>query len=383
MTKPRGLRLPWPALAVFAIIAVTIIVSSRGGSGTASRGPAISLNVDPGTSIYGQAPNFTLTDQFGGKVSLASYRGRVVILAFNDSECTTVCPLTTTAMVDAKRMLGPAAAGVALLGVDANPDATSIKDVRAYSEVHDMVHSWRFLTGSDAQLQRVWRAYHIEVAVNHGQIDHTPALFVIDPAGRLAKVFLTSMSYSSVQQQAQLLAKETAGLLPGHPAVNSRLSYAAIPSIGPTMRTSLPRSGGGSIRLGPGIGPHLYLWFATWDQEVTNLAGQLRALDGYPSSHVPPLAAVDEASVEASPSALPRFLAGLGRPLHYSVAIDSSGRVADGYGVQDEPWLVLVSGSGRVLWSDDVSTNGWPSVSALVQQVRTALAHPAVPAVRP
>ena len=29
-------------------------------------------------------------------VSLHSFRGRMVILAFNDSECTTVCPLTTS-----------------------------------------------------------------------------------------------------------------------------------------------------------------------------------------------------------------------------------------------------------------------------------------------
>jgi hypothetical protein len=40
----------------------------------------------------------------------------VVILAFNDSECTTICPLTTTAMVDARTMLGSAADEVQLLG---------------------------------------------------------------------------------------------------------------------------------------------------------------------------------------------------------------------------------------------------------------------------
>jgi protein SCO1/2 len=97
-------------------------------------------------------------------VSLHSYRGKVVILAFSDSECTTVCPLTTTTMVDAKRMLGAKAKNVALLGVDANPNATSIKAVRAYSEVHGMVHRWRFLTGPLPELRRVWHEYHILVA---------------------------------------------------------------------------------------------------------------------------------------------------------------------------------------------------------------------------
>jgi cytochrome oxidase Cu insertion factor (SCO1/SenC/PrrC family)/thiol-disulfide isomerase/thioredoxin len=376
------MKLLWPALAAIAILVVTIVVSSRGGSGSGSHGTAISLNVDPGTPIVGRAPNFTLTDQFGAKVSMASYRGRVVILAFNDSECTTICPLTTTAMVDAKRMLGPAGSDVALLGIDANPNAIAIKDVREYSEVHDMVRSWKFLTGSLTQLKRVWSAYHIEVAVTRGQIDHTPALFVIDRSGRLAKVYLTSMSYSSIQQQAQLLAQETAGLLPRHPRIDSRLSYTAVPSIAPTQRTTLPRSGGGTLMLGPGAGPHLYLWFATWDREVTNLAAQLQALNAYAStarSQMPQLTAVDEASVEPSPSALPSFLGSLKQALRYPVAIDTTGRVADGYGVQDEPWLVLVSGSGKVVWYDDVSTNGWSTVPALVHQIQAALSRPAVP----
>ena len=42
-------------------------------------------------------PSFTLTDQFGKRVSLRSLRGKVVVLSFNDPECTTICPLTTTA----------------------------------------------------------------------------------------------------------------------------------------------------------------------------------------------------------------------------------------------------------------------------------------------
>jgi cytochrome c biogenesis protein CcmG/thiol:disulfide interchange protein DsbE len=41
--------------------------------------------------------------------------------------------------------------------------------------------------------------------------------------------------------------------------------------------------------------------------------------------------------------------------------------------VQDEPWFVLVSPSGRVLWYYDVSTQGWLDRSALERQVRAAL----------
>jgi cytochrome oxidase Cu insertion factor (SCO1/SenC/PrrC family)/thiol-disulfide isomerase/thioredoxin len=362
------------ALAVVVVAGVLLTApKSRPVADTLSSNPYL----DPGTPLSARAPDFTLTDESGKPVSLHSFRGKVVILAFNDSECTTICPLTTTAMVDARAMLGPAASRVQLLGIDANPTATSIADVRAYSERHGMVHQWRFLTGSLSELKQVWKAYKIDVAIEQGQIDHTPALFVIGPDGRLRKLYLTQQSYAAVPQLGQLLAEETSRLLPGHPAVNSRLSYAEVPGVAPSASTAIPGSGGENVALGPGKAAHLYLFFATWDQQVTNLARQLDALNAYQAdarrAGLPPLTAVDEATVEPSPRTLATFLDGLPHRLSYSVGIDRSGRVADGYGVQDEPWFVLVSPSGRVLWYYDVSTQGWLDRSALERQVRAAL----------
>jgi thiol-disulfide isomerase/thioredoxin len=275
--------------------------------------------------------------------------------------------------------LGPAASQVALLGVDANPQATRISDVRDYSIAHGLMNKWHFLTASPARLKRIWKAYGIAAEVEHGQIDHTPALFAIDPNGRLREVYLTQMSYATVDQAGQLLAHEASRLLPNHPSVKAGLSYKPIPGIRPSTPVALPRSGGGKVSLGPGPSPRLYLFFASWDSEVMNLAAQLQRLDTYQRSasrqKLPALTAVDEASVEPSAAALPHFLRTVRKPLAYPIAIDRSGRVADGYGVQDEPWLVLVSPSGHVLWYSDVSVNGWPSLRSLKSRIRAALSH--------
>jgi len=366
------------ATVALAVIVVSGVTLTSGGAQPAATALDSNPYLDPGTHVSGLAPDFTLTDQFDRPVSLSSFRGKVVILAFNDSECTTICPLTTTAMVEARELLGRAASRVQLLGVDANPTATAVADVRAYSEAHGMVHQWHFLTGSPAELKQVWKAYKIEVAIEQGQIDHTPALFVIDPRGRLARLYLTQQSYAAVGQLGQLLADEASRLLPDHPRVRSSLSYAEIPAVAPSVSTLVPESGGERIALGPGRAPRLYLFFATWDQEVTNLGAALDALDQYQSSaardRLPALTAVDEATVEPSAGALPSFLKRLSHRLTYPVAIDRSGRVADGYGVQDEPWLVLVSPTGRILWYYDVSTSGWLSRAALEKQVGDALA---------
>jgi cytochrome c biogenesis protein CcmG/thiol:disulfide interchange protein DsbE len=126
--------------------------------------------------------------------------------------------------------------------------------------------------------------------------------------------------------------------------------------------------------MGQSASPRLYLFFATWDAEVfPDLARQLRSLNSYRGAA--PLTLVDEGSVEPSASALPRFLRGLG--LKYPVAIDPSGRIADGYEVQDQPWFVLTSRSGKFLWYYDVSTAGWLSPATLASRVRAAFAHAA------
>jgi cytochrome oxidase Cu insertion factor (SCO1/SenC/PrrC family) len=354
-----------------------VLIAADWHAASGSSDSIASHAVDPGIPISGSAPDFTLTDQFGRRVSLDAFRGRVTILAFIDPVCTTICPLTTAAMTAAKAMLGPAAARVQLLGVAANPTVTAVKSVRAYSEAHAMMQQWRFLTAPLPRLKRVWAAYGIKAQLVHGQVDHTAALYVIDARGRLSRLYPSSLTFSGVTQLAHELALSAAALLPGHPRVRP-LADVSVQPIGPTTASSLPREGGGTIRVGPGAA-RLYLFWGTWTSEVTNLASQLETLGRYQQTatreHLPSLVAVDVASVEPSPRALPRFLSRLPHPLSYPVAIDRSGRVADGYRVLDQPWLELISARGRFLWYDDVSVTGWPTTASLVRDVRAALAH--------
>jgi hypothetical protein len=77
---------------------------------------------------------------------------------------------------------------------------------------------------------------------------------------------------------------------------------------------------------------------------------------------------VDEGTTEPSPGAVAAYVKGLGAPLAYPVAMDSTGRLADGYGVQDQPWFVLVSAGGKIVWKHD----GWLSVPDLEAAARKA-----------
>jgi cytochrome oxidase Cu insertion factor (SCO1/SenC/PrrC family)/thiol-disulfide isomerase/thioredoxin len=381
-TGATALRRVLPGFgALAAVLLVGVVVVSRttsSSSGSANQELASNPRLDPGTDLPGTpAPEFTLYSQDGQPVSLRSFRGKVVILAFNDAECTTICPLTTSAMLAAKRMLGAAAANVQLLGVDADPKATSLEDLASYTQLHGLSGQWVYLTGSLAALKQVWKEYGIEADITRGLISHTPALYLIDAEGRLRKVYLTYQSYAAIGQFGQLLAADAARWLPGHPRVDSSLPYAEIKGISPTVRVTVPRAGGGSVPLGPAAAPRLYLFFATWDREVTGLAGELDTLNRYQSdalfAGLPSLTAIDEGSVEPSAGALPAFLWALPRPLSYPVGIDRSGRVADGYGVTGQPYFVLTSASGQILWYSAIYAPNWPTVKGLQSAVRDAL----------
>ena len=366
-------------IVLCAAVLVAVLAGHSGGqpSGQAA-GQALdnaankNPDVDPGTSLPGPvAPGFTLTDQSGTPVSLRQFRGQVVVLSFVDSRCTTVCPLTTVSMTEAVSMLGPAAARhIQLLGIDANPDATTVADVRAYTVAHQMTRSWDFLTGSPAQLAGVWRAYHVYVAASHGNIDHEPAVYLIDAQGRERTLYLTQMAYASVAQQAELMASGLSRLLPGHPALHHAVPMTLARSIKPTAPASLAVIGGargtGHVTLGPGH-PHLVVFLASWDQEISDLPAELRVLAGYQRAAVrhgwPTVVAVDETPTETSPADLARVLAsGGGAALGYPVVADT-GRLADGYGVQDLPWIELISASGQIRYRHD----GWLPAATLAR----------------
>ncbi len=337
---------------------------------------ATAANVDPGTSLHGRkAPNFTLTDQFGRRFSLSQYRGKVVVLAFQDSQCTTICPLTSEEMVMAKKMLGTKAASeVQLLAVDANPTATSVKDVKAYSKDHGTMHSVLFGTASRAQLAKIWRAYDVYVAVVKGAIDHTPGVYIINAQGQEQKLFLTQMAYAGMGQQAEVFAQEIARNLP-HPTKKSKavLHQALVQEsqVHQIAKVSLP-SATGTRRIPLADGkPHLVVFLASWLNQLSNVPHEMQALQTYQhyaKTHgLPTVIAVDEAPTEPSPKAFDQVLKAAG-PLNYPVALDKTGAVADQMGVQDLSWYALVNGQGKVIWAYDGSSH-WLPIGSLESQV--------------
>jgi protein SCO1 len=134
-----------------------------------------------------KAPGFTLTDQSGQPVSLASLHGRTVVLTFMDSHCTDICPIISHEFVVAHQQLGAAASSVAFVGINVNPFHLAQSDVASFTNEQGLneIPEWHFLTGSVAQLQDAWKKYGVAVQAPNPNVDvvHSDDLYFIDSTG--------------------------------------------------------------------------------------------------------------------------------------------------------------------------------------------------------
>jgi len=135
-----------------------------------------------------KAPAFTLTDQEGRRLSLASFKGRAVVLEFMDPHCTDICPLVSQEFIDAYHDLGGTAGRVVFVAVNVNPYHLRVADMAAYSNEHQLgtIPSWHFLTGALPSLRSVWHDYDVAVQApsRNADVIHSSVVYFIDARGR-------------------------------------------------------------------------------------------------------------------------------------------------------------------------------------------------------
>jgi cytochrome oxidase Cu insertion factor (SCO1/SenC/PrrC family) len=136
-----------------------------------------------------RAPAFSLTGQHGQAVTLASLRGKVVLLTFLDPVCTSDCPLIAQEFRQAGQLLSADSRRVELVAVVANPVDYQLGYTRAFDRQEHLtgVPNWLYLTGTLPRLRQVWRNYGIaaQVAPAGSMIVHNDVAYVIDQTGHI------------------------------------------------------------------------------------------------------------------------------------------------------------------------------------------------------
>lgn len=169
----------WIAIA-FVIVLATLIYRGQSPS-------AVVPNEYQGTTLDGPASDFRLVDQNDKRIALSDFRGQVVVLTFMDSQCQESCPLTASHLRTTYQTLG-ADTAITFIGINVNVHANRVGDVMAISRKWRLneVPTWHFLTGSKAELESVWKAYHVAVYTSPGggELIHTPGVYLIDQKGQ-------------------------------------------------------------------------------------------------------------------------------------------------------------------------------------------------------
>jgi cytochrome oxidase Cu insertion factor (SCO1/SenC/PrrC family) len=203
-------RRMWITLSVVAVLligvnayAAYVLIGQHNADAVANLRPSgIPANISTSTANLMQlspvpgvrAPGFRLTDQHGHTMTLASLRGRIVVLEFMDPHCTDICPIVSQEFVDAYRQLGAQASKVVFAAINVNQYHATVQDMAAYSAAHQLniIPDWHFYTGPVPALRTAWRDYNIQVQAPNPNADiiHTSVLYFIDARG--AERFIAS-----------------------------------------------------------------------------------------------------------------------------------------------------------------------------------------------
>jgi cytochrome oxidase Cu insertion factor (SCO1/SenC/PrrC family) len=169
------------------------------------------------------APAFSLTDQHGRTVTLASLRGKVVLLTFLDDTCSVDCPLIAQEFRQAGQLLGDTQ-HVELVAINYNPLYTRVSYIQAFDRQEGLaaVRNWVYLTGARGQLEQVWRRYGAapaEILPAGAMIGHGDYAFVIDQAGHLRRElgFDTGPGTEATKSSFAAELTDAARQLLGHP----------------------------------------------------------------------------------------------------------------------------------------------------------------------
>jgi cytochrome oxidase Cu insertion factor (SCO1/SenC/PrrC family) len=197
LPRPVGVRAAVAATTVQTVTALGALAVVLIGAAPMAAA-SLSSTADPilAEAITGYSPPldspaapFRLTDQDGRTVTLASLRGKVVLLTFLDPVCTTDCPLIAQEFKAAGSMLGAQARQTELVAIAANPTYYSTQFTQAFTRQEGLntVPDWLYLTGTLAQLRNAWNQYGIDVEnlPAGAMAAHNDLAFVIDRSGIL------------------------------------------------------------------------------------------------------------------------------------------------------------------------------------------------------
>ncbi len=177
--------------------AIAILAIAAGlATGVAACSPRPADVAEPGSYAAANSsdclPAITLADQHGHDVTLASLKGRPVLIDFIYTTCPGPCPLMTSRMAAVAKLLGPKLGSqVTFVSISIDPEHDRPAELEQYARARGAdAPGWLFLTGTPAQIDRVLALYNLERMRNpDGTVNHAAASFLLGPDGHQVRQY--------------------------------------------------------------------------------------------------------------------------------------------------------------------------------------------------
>ena len=135
---------------------------------------------------------FKLVDQNGRPRDQSMLKGKWSAVFFGYTYCPDVCPTTLQTLAEAEDRLGPKARNFQVVFVSVDPARDTPAQLKTYLSSPAFPKGAIGLTGTDAQVAAVAKAYHVFYQkAGSGQtyeVQHSSAVYLMDPKGRFSGI---------------------------------------------------------------------------------------------------------------------------------------------------------------------------------------------------
>lgn len=166
----------------------------------------------PATQVWSALPPiqgaFDLATLDGKDVTLASYRGKWLLIYFGYTFCPDICPTVLTEIGGALKELGAKASRVQVLFITVDPVRDSAAVMKRYLKAFDP--RIQGLRGDPDAIEMAAKSFHVYYrarSVGGGEyaIDHSSYVYVLDPQGRFVDLLAPDVPGHKIAQDIRKL----------------------------------------------------------------------------------------------------------------------------------------------------------------------------------
>ena len=179
----RSIVMTFRAAGLTAIVGI-IGVIGLAGYPTVARAATQPESQQASADTTNYLPDVILTNQFGKPLSMASLKGKPLLVSFIHTSCKGVCELMTAKMKDVASDLGANGTKVTMVSISTDPDDDGPAQLMAYAKRENVVNDgFVFLTGKPASVKQVLKVYGVNQHAGDNEMTHVFELFLIGPDG--------------------------------------------------------------------------------------------------------------------------------------------------------------------------------------------------------